>query len=156
MEPTSVFLTPCNKYEIKELINGLKNKTSSGYDNISNILLKGISDELLEPLTMMFNISLSLGIFLLDMKLADVIPLYKSGSHLMLTNYQPISLLPTISKLLEKVFYICMYTFLDSNNAIYKSQCGFHKKHSYEHATTELVGEICKGPENGKHMVALS
>ena len=60
-----------------------------------------------------------------------------------------------MSKLLEKVVYSRIYDFLTENDLIFKSQYGFRKKHSCEHAVTELVGEICKGLENGKHTIAL-
>ena len=154
-EPKSVFLTPCNEHEIKNLIKQLKNISSSGYDNISNILLKELGDVIPKPLTFIFNNSLEIRVFNADMKLADVIPLFKNGSHLLLMNYRPILLLLTISKLLEKLYYCCIYKFLDNNGAFFKSQYGFRKKRSCEHAITELVGEICKGLKNGKHTVAL-
>ena len=89
------------------------------------------------------------------MKLADVIPLYKSGSQFMLNNYRAISLLPTISKLLEKIVYKRIYDFFTTRNMIFKSQYGFCKRHSCEHAVTELLGEISKGLENGNHTIAL-
>ena len=78
---TSVFLTPCNSNELSKLINKLPNKLSSGYDDISNKLLKEIFPEISEPLLNIFNDSLAQGIFPDAMKQADVVPLYKSGSH---------------------------------------------------------------------------
>ena len=151
----SVCLTPCTETEIKNLINDLPNKLSSGYDNISNILLKKLIDVLTKPLHMLFNRSLHEGVFPVDMKLADVVPLYKSGSHFMLNNYRPISLLPTVLKLLEKIVYKRIYDFFIRENLIFRSQYSFCKKHSCEHAVTELLGEITKGYENGKHTIAM-
>ena len=155
INPKSVFLTPCTETEIKNLINDLPNKLSSGYDDISNILLKKLIDVLTKPFHMLFNRSSLEGVFPVDMKLADVVPLYKSGSHFMMTNYRPISLLPTISKLLEKVVYKRVHDFLIKENLLFKSQYGFRKKHSCEHTITELLGEITKGYENGKHTIAM-
>ena len=155
INPNSVFLTPCTETEIKNLINDLPNKLSSGYDDISNILLKKLIDVLTKPFHMLFNRSLLEGVFLVDMKLADVVPLYKSGSHFILTNYRPISLLPTISKLLEKVVYKTVYDFFIKESLLFKSQYGFCKKHSCEHTVTELLGEITKENENGKHTIAM-
>ena len=71
---SSLFLAPCTSIELKKLLDGLPNKTSSGYDNISNILLKKIKNELLTPLTLVFNQSLQQGIFPDAMKIAEVIP----------------------------------------------------------------------------------
>ena len=150
-----MFLAPCRKSEIKKLITDLPNKSSSGHDNVTNILLKEIGDQLIDPLNHIFNLSISMGIFPDNMKLADISPLFKGGNRHMLNNYRPISLLPTISKLLEKIVYAHTYNFLDQKKILYKSQYGFHKKHSCEHAVTELTGEICKGLENGKHTLAM-
>ena len=83
----SVFLTPCTEDEIKNLIKGLPNKYSSGRDNITNIILKEIKLEIAAPLNIIFNSSLSTGIFPNQMKLADVVPLYKNGHHFLVTNY---------------------------------------------------------------------
>ena len=151
----SVFLTPCTETEIINLINGLPNKLSSGYDDVLNLLLKNLVDILKRPLCILFNRSLLEGIFPSDMKLVDVVPLFKSSSHFMLNNYRPISLLSTILKLLEKIVYNRIYDFLITENLLFKSQYGFHIKHSCEHAVTELLGEITKGYENGKHTIAL-
>ena len=152
---TSVFLTPCNPTELTKLIDKLPNKLSSGYDDISNKLLKEIFPDICDPLLNTFNDSLSQGIFPDAMKQADVVPLYKSGSHQLLSNFRSISLLPTISKLLEKVMYDRIYNFLCQNDLLYKSQYGFRKKHSCEHAVTELLGEICKGLETNKHTISV-
>ena len=150
-----MFLTPCNIYKIKKLISELPNKYSSGYDNINNVLLKSIKDLIAHPLSIIFNMSLHEGFFPEAMKLAEVVPLFQNGSRLLLNNYRPISLLPTICKILEKAVYSRTYSFLIKHNILFRSQYGFHKKHSCEHAVTELIGEICKGLDQGKHTIAL-
>ena len=76
----SVFLTPCTSMELSKHVDKLPNKLSSGYDDISNKLLKAIFPEISEPLLNIFNDSLAQGIFPDAMKHADVVPLYKSGS----------------------------------------------------------------------------
>ena len=98
-------MTPCTETEVAKFMQQLPMKTSSGHDNISNVLLKSIGVHLLTPLTRIFNDSISMGIFLDIMKLADVVPLYKAKEKFLETNYRPISLLTTMSKLLEKVVY---------------------------------------------------
>ena len=75
---SSLFLAPTNVEEIHYLINTLPNKASGGHDSISNNLLKKISPSILEPLAIIFNKSLETGVFPEEMKLADVVPLYKS------------------------------------------------------------------------------
>ena len=143
----SIFLAATNPNEICKLIEKLPNKKSSGYDNIDNILLKAIKNEIVVPLSMIFNKSLSQGIFPTCMKLAEVVPLFKSKDRSEKSNYRPISLLLTISKLLKKLVYKRVYTFLNNTNQLYCSQYGFRTGHSCNQAVCELIGEIAKNTE---------
>ena len=152
---TSMFAKPTNKYEIRKLIAALPNKTSSGFDDVSNNLLKDLKDSLVSPLEIIFNKSIEEGVFPERMKLADVVPLHKSKDPLESTNYRPISLLLTISKLLEKIVYTRTYEFLEQTNQIYPSQYGFRSSHSCEHAISELVSEILKSREEGLYTLSL-
>ena len=151
----SIFLTPCTEYEIRKIIQSLKNKKSSRHDGISNILLKDWMDVIICPLYLIFNKSLNTGIFPDQMKHADVVPLHKNGSIQLVDNYRPISLLPTISKVLEKLMYSRVYNFLDTTNQIYDSQYGFRSKQSCEHAISELVGNILKGKEKSEYTLSV-
>jgi retron-type reverse transcriptase len=67
------------------------------------------------------------------MKIAKVIPIYKASDPSLLKNYRPISLLPAFSKLLEKIMYDKLMSFLVSKNILYKHQYGFRSKHSTIH-----------------------
>ena len=87
-------------YTIKARDN-LENKTSSGHDGISNMLLKIIKHDISQSLTIIINQMLTTGIFPDAFKLSKVIPLFKKGNFSLLVNYRPISLLPTISKVFE-------------------------------------------------------
>ena len=89
------------------------------------------------------------------MKHGEVVPLYKNGSKKLLVNYRPITLLLTISKILEKLVYKRVYSFLNDNNQIYNSQYGFCSNHSCENAITELVSTIVKNLEDQKYTAAL-
>ena len=101
----SLFLTPVTESELKTLINALPNKLSSGHDNINNVLLKQLGESVLKPMTICVNRSLTEGLFPQAMKLTDVYPLFKSKDKGETNNYRPISLLLTLSKLLEKIVY---------------------------------------------------
>ena len=114
----TLFMNPCTELELQKLIKNLPSKTSSGHDNISNVLLKSIGDYLVMPLTKIFNDSIQLGIFPEIMKLAGIVPLYKSKEKYLETNYRPISLLTTMSKLLEKIVYVRVYEFLNSSGQL--------------------------------------
>ena len=148
-------MTPCSEKEVSELIQKLPAKTSSGYDNINNVLLKSIGYCIVSPLTSIFNESLTMGIFPDVMKLADVVPLYKAKEKFLETNYRPISLLTTMSKILERVVYNRVYRFLNDNNQLYANQYGFRNRHSCDNAVSDVVAHIVKNLEANKTSVAL-
>ena len=87
--------------------------------------------------------------------MAEVIPLYKGKCKLEPGNYRPISLLLTMSKILEKLLYKRTYAFLDDNNQIYHSQYRFRSKHSCENAIGDLVSQILKNQQQNKYTAAL-
>ena len=101
----SLFLTPTYEDELNRIVTALLAKASSWHDNISNILLKEIIDPLAKVLVEIFNKSMTIGEFPSIMKLSEVVPLYKSKEHYLESNYRPISLLTTMSKILEKIMY---------------------------------------------------
>ena len=151
----TIFLHPMTQREIELLIKKLPSKTSSGHDQISNKLLKDLNESILTLLELLFNKSLIEGIFPNAMKLADIVPLHKGQRADFKTNYRPISLLLTISKLLERIIYKRTYDFLNNNNLIFNSQYGFRSKHSCDNAFQELIGNVIKNKENNKSTIAI-
>ncbi len=145
---------PVNHEEVLTIINKLDNKSSSGVYGISNILLKFIKMEIIGPLTLIINQMLYTGIFPEKLKIAKIIPIYKKGDSSILSNYRPISLLPTISKIFERVIYNQLYRYFNHNNLLSEEQYGFRAEHSTELAAIKLVDYImhqmddCKIPVN--------
>ena len=136
--------------ETLSIINKLKSKNSSGKDEISNKLLKSIKDEIAKPLTIIINQSLKTGIFPEELKIAKVKPLYKKGDNFCLNNYRPISLLPTISKIFERVMFTQLYCYLNAHNLLSEQQYGFRSQHSTELACVKLVDYITTEMDNIK------
>ena len=151
----SLFFAPSSKEEISKIIASLPAKRSCGLDNISNILLKELAPILCEPLSIITNLSMHSGIFPDLMKLVEVVPLYKSKSRENETNYRPISLLTTMSKVVEKVVYERVYQFLVKTGQICETQYGFRPKHSCEHAVAQVIGSILKNLESNKSTIAV-
>ena len=116
MNPKMLYLYHITPNEIKKYIDKLPAKNSSGYDNISNKLLKQIKYTILNPLIHIFNLSISSGVFPENRKTSEIVPLYKKGPKDQMINYRPISLLIKLSKLLEKCMYTCLYKFMVKNN----------------------------------------
>ena len=97
--------------------------------------------------------SLEKGIVPACMKTAKVVPIYKSKQKDQFTNYRPISLLPTISKNLEKIIHQRIYGFIE--NILYNSQYGFRPNHSTINALTEFTSEILNSTENKLTSIAV-
>ena len=155
MCPNTMYATPTTPTEIDKIIRKLANKSSSGYDQISNQMLKWLRPVITIPLCIIYNKSIQEGCFPEKMKLAEVVPLHKGGDESISNNYRPISLLITLSKILEKIIYARTYQFLEKNNILFKSQYGFRNQHSCNDAISELVGEITKNKERCMHTAGI-
>ena len=155
LQTRSLFLEPTTAQEIDLLIRKLPNKASSGYNNINNLMLKELRNEICHPLSLIFNKSLASGEFPEAMKFSDTVPLYKNKSKHERSNYRPISLLLTLSKLLEKIMYVRTYNFLTHTEQINKTQYGFRKHHSCEHAVEELISNVLKNKDQGRHTLVI-
>ncbi len=140
----SIFIEPVDSSYIIETANKLKPKLSSGHDEISTKLLKETLSEIIIPITHIINRSLDSGIVPDQLKIAKVIPIYKASDSDQLRNYRPISLLPAFSKLIEKIMYNKVMSFLNSNNILYKHQYGFRPKHSTIHPIIHLINHCAK------------
>ena len=151
----SIVLNPTIQLEIEQKIDDLAPKTSCGHDKISNKLLKDLKSAISYPLTIIFNQSITSGHFPNMMKVMEIIPLYKGKEWDEVVNYRPISLLITISKLLEKIIYTHVYSFLKQQNIPYDSQYGFRSKRSCNQAITELTGRLLQANELSLHSTAI-
>ena len=151
----SIVLKLTTQLEIEQKIDDLAPKTSCGHDRISNKLIKKLKSSISYPLTIIFNQSIISGHFPNMMKIAEIIPLYKGKEHDEVVNYRPISLLMTISKFLEKIIYIRVYSFLEEHNILYDSQYGFRSKRSCNQAITELTGRLLQAKEQSLHSAAI-
>ena len=101
--PNSMILYPTNEQEMFKLISNLNNKKSCGYDLLSNNILKASKDVILPYITFLINICINKNTFPSAYKVAKVIPLFKGGDKENPNCYRPISLLPTLGKLFEKL-----------------------------------------------------
>ena len=146
--PSSLFLYPTSPQEIKSIIGNIKPKFSAGWDEMPSVILKYLPDMAVQCLCYIFNLSLSQGKFISFFKRAKIIPLYKRGDPKLVSNYRPISLLSSFSKILEKIVYNRLYSFLVRCNIFSNTQFGFRRGHSTSHATTYLIHKITEAFEN--------
>jgi len=122
---------------------------------LSSCLLKKVIPEILIPLKHIFNQSLATGTLPNKFKIAKVIPIFKSGDALDPSNYRPISLLSTFSKILEKIVHNRLFTYLDSNSLLSTQQFGFRPKHSTTHPMTLLLNQVTTSLNNKKHSLII-
>ena len=146
---------PVGEEDVIKIIHNLKPKSSCGFDEISVKLIKFAKNELCKPITVIVNQCLETGIFPDKLKNAKVIPLFKKGDPEQIDNYRPISILPAISKIIEKTIFIQLYEYFNTNDLLYKSQYGFRPKHSAELAALEIVDKIIYQMDNSETPISV-
>ena len=144
----SMVMLDVTTMEVENVINSLKN-ASPGPDEFPAFVGKECLDSIIEPLTHLINISFRSGVFPSELKLAKVVPVFKSGDSSSVNNYRPISVLSFFSKVFERVVYNRVLDFLCKNNVLYDYQFGFRQKHSAQHALITLIDKIHTSLDNG-------
>ena len=124
--------TKSNEECIDSIIKNMKLKSSTGYNNISNKLLKSAKDVLIKPLTLLMNQIIHTREFPKQLEIANVKPLFKKGLQSSFTNYRPISLLPSISQNFEHAMTSQLMEYLTSNKLFCLQQFGFRPGDSTE------------------------
>ena len=125
----SFFCAPSDREEIVNLIHMQKNK-STNLMNIPVFIYKILATIISTTVSMLFNNSVSEGIFPECFKMDKIIPIFKSGDSNSM-NYKPISMLPFLSKIFEKLVCARLDSYLKSNNILCTNQFGFRKKIKY-------------------------
>ena len=128
----------------KKIIHELKSSRSSGHDGLNSELLKLISNDISNALTIIVNQSIKSGIFPTKLKIAKVTPIYKKGCKKLQTNYRPISVLPTISKILERVISDQLTQYFYDHKLFSEQQYGYRKNSSTEIAALELIDRLVR------------
>jgi len=150
----SIFLTNTDATEVLNIIKSLK-ISCPGWDNISSKVIKQSADKLLQPLVHVLNLSLCQGKVPRELKIARVTPIYKNGDQKLINNYRPVSILPCLSKILEKLFYTRLNTFINKHNILYDHQFGFREKHGTSLALCYLVDNIITSYEKNQSVLGV-
>ncbi|MBY0580901.1 MAG: hypothetical protein K2P53_04385 [Rickettsiales bacterium] len=130
--------------ELEDSIKKLNTNKATGYDSISASIIKDCYGFMKDVLLDIFSKSLNTGVFPDKLKIATITPIFKTGDESLITNYRPISVLPVFSKILERIMYNRLFSFLNENNLFYCNQYGFRSNYSTEHALMQLV-EVISG-----------
>ena len=106
-------------------------------------------------MTYLCNISMTKGVFPRELKMANIIPLFKSGNTMCVNNYRPISILPVFSKVYEKIMFNRLSEYLKMQNILCSNQFGFREKHSSYMALVTLVDRLSEALEKGETVIGL-
>ena len=152
LTPSTPTIKPTNPTKVQHHINSLKPRTAPGNYGISTVMLWHLPTCAIQHLTHLFNSILQLGYFPTIWKAAKVIPNHKSNKPPTDANsYHPVSLLNSISKLLERTIASRLTTFVNQNHLIPDTQFGFRKKHSTVSQLDRIVYHISHGYNLRKH-----
>lgn len=137
--PHSIFLSPVTQEEVIEIVGDFSLVKSSGPHSIPIKILKLLKNDISLPISLLINLSFESGIFPSSLKTSRVVPVFKKGTPLEVSNYRPISLLSNIEKIYEKVIYKRLIDFLNRSNMLYTKQFGFRKHYSTPHTVLNIV-----------------
>ena len=136
-----MFLRPVNSNEVHDVIKSFKNKSTLD-SKISALKVASECNTFTDVLAMMINNSFEFGIFPEPLKTARVVPIYKEGSKTEVSNYRPISLLSSFSKIYEKTMHGRLLEHLERNDSLFELQYGFRPGRSCEHALLNAQNTI--------------
>ena len=152
--PHSFFLRPVLPTEIKTVINNLKS-SSAGYDDISIDVIKKCSDVISPFLVYIVNRSFREGCFPKQLQIARVVPIFKKGERTSHTNYRPISILSSFSKIFEKIVACRLLEYTSSCSILSDVQYGFRPNYSTEHALYNLCQNIHSTMDNRGYQISV-
>lgn len=153
--PDSLALLPTDESEVATIIFSLRRDAAAGWDGITAGLLQQCSNRLVPIITHICNICIESGKFPKVFKRAIVHPIYKGGNRDNVNNYRPISVLPVLSKVLEKILNSRLVSFLEHRHILAPNQFGFRARKSTEDAVASLVDHIVDKLDNQKKCVGI-
>lgn len=151
----SMFMYPTYAEEINLIVGSLKSKKSPGIDGWSAELIKHICPVISYVLTHIVNLSMQTGVFPDKLKNALVVPIFKKGDPKLPGNYRPISLLPVVAKVVEKVIKKRLLSFYSKGSYLSKNQFGFMEGKSTEDALIKVVSEMQSGLNENKSVAGI-
>ena len=134
---------------ILKFLKNINEDKAAGIENLPGKFLKDEAAVLAKPISQICNLSIKYSHFPIDCKIAKLKPLFKKGSRTAPKNYRSISLLPLISKIIEKVIHDQMQKHLDDYNILYRYQSGFRKSYSTDSCLSYLNNKIATCFESG-------
>ena len=133
---------PTSPTEVEELCRGLESGKGMGWDGVSPRVIKAVATELSGPLSRLFNCCIREGYYPSSFKVARVVPVFKAEDPTKFSNYRPVSVLPVLSQIFERVLKTRLTEFMDRHEVIIPGQYGFRKRHSTAMAVLDMVEKV--------------
>ena len=140
--------------EVQRILRGLKVNKATGPDGLSNRLLKLAAPAIAKSLATIYNASLENGVVPGEWKAANVSPIFKSGDKTSLNNYRPISILPVVAKVFEKLVHQQLHAYLRKHKILHQAQSGFRPGHTTQDVIVASVDDWRRGLDNN-HLVGV-
>ena len=150
--PNCFMLNPISEQFVNTELSHLNINKSTGCDEIPARFLKDASSEIKGVITYLINLSICKNEFPDELKYAKVKPLFKKNKKTEVENYRPVSVLSTISKILERAVHVQLEQYLNDNNILYSHQSGFRKGHSTDTCLINLMDYIQKSISEGDYV----
>ena len=148
------YLEPVTENELLKIISNFSD-SSAGGDDLKLSMIKKIKHHIAIPLTHICNLSFNTGVFPSELKVANVVPIFKSGDEMLFSNYRPVSVLPVFSKIYERLMYNRLIQFINDNNLLYNFQFGFQKGKSTHMALIILLDKISEALDKGEYVIGV-
>ena len=143
-------IPPITKEIVEADLSKIPSNKATGLDGISVRVLKEALPVISSSLALIYNASISSGVFPAAFKIAKVLPLHKKDSIQERGNYRPISVLPILSKPLERHIASAYLRYLTSNNLLYSNQSAYRPYHSCETALLNITDNWLKAMNNSE------
>jgi hypothetical protein len=128
--------------DVERIVQQIPISKATGPDRVSVKLMKAGAKAIAPSLAKLFNLCFSTASFPQIWKTAEVVPLFKGGDRPNVDNYRPISILPVISKIIERHVHNSLIKELQDRNLIYHLQSGFRRNYSTETALIRIVDQF--------------
>jgi hypothetical protein len=150
-----MYITPVSESETEKVVKNPKGKSSSGFDDITESIVKICVQFIKKPLADICNTSFTAGTSPETLKVTTVKPLHKKGDNGEVQNYRPISLISVFSKIIEKLMYCRLMSFVTKNGILNDAKHGFREGKSTETASHAFLENIQKATENKMHLIGI-
>jgi len=151
----SLFFNPTTCFEVINIVSKFDQKTRYGVDGIPIHILKATVGSIAEPLSRLINCSLSTGVVPPKWKIGKICPVFKDVDKDSFSNYRPVSVLPSFSKIYEKVVANRLRSYLDSYNISSSAQYGFRRNHSTYMAILDMYDRINSSIDRNDFSIAV-